>query len=119
MPVSPLKDAPELATTEYWRGVMRRARAAHGLTQEQLAAKVGISQNVISGIESGRVGQSTAVTAICEILDIPPPQMLLADETEQRWVEAGRAARATNPELYEAQLELLEATIRKQREGKN
>jgi transcriptional regulator with XRE-family HTH domain len=118
MPVSPHEDAPELATTEYWRGIMRRARADHGLTQEQLAAKVGISQNVISGIESGKVGQSRAITAICEALDIPPPQMLFTDEVEQRWVEVGRAARALLPDVYEASLETLDAILKKLKESK-
>jgi transcriptional regulator with XRE-family HTH domain len=111
--LTPLEDAPELSTTEYWRGIMRRARADHGLTQKQLGDKVGLSQNVISGIESGVIGSSKGVTAICEVLGIPSPQVLIQDEIDQRWIEAGRALRSKMPNAHDALLVSTELMTKK------
>lgn len=107
--VSVRVEEPELAITEYWRGVMERARKAHNLTQRDLADKVGVSQNIISQIETGKLGSSTAVMPICVVLRIPPPHLLLEDETDQRWLEAGRVLRSRDRRLFEQQLAMVEA----------
>lgn len=104
---------PEIPITEQWRGVMRRARKAAGLTQEQLADRVGASQALISGIESGSIQQSEHAPAICEALKIPLPHDLARDETDQRWIEVGRVLRAFQPVTYETQLEAFEALAKR------
>lgn len=87
---------------------MERSRRAAKLTQRQLADKVRVSQNVISMIESGKVRQSKFILPICDVLKIPPPQVLFEDQVEQRWVEAGRRLRRLDPRVFEAQLEAVE-----------
>lgn len=105
---------PELATNEYWRSLMKRARAEHNLTQKQLGQLVGgASQSIISQIEDGNIRQSRLILPICEKLHIPTPQMMWADEAEQRWVESGRLLRAKDATIFEAHLEMVEALIRK------
>ncbi len=115
--ITSVRDEPELNTTEHWRGSMRRARLEKGLSQRQLATKVGGSQNLISGLESGKVGSSKRILRICDALGIPPPQMLFLDDSERRWVEVGRAIRAMSPEVYESHMETL-AALAKRGSGK-
>lgn len=100
---------PELATNAHWRGVMQRARKERGLKQEDLGLRVGVSQNVISRIESGIQAASSAVIPICNFLKIPPPIAMFDDELDQRWHEAGRRMRARNPEMFAAQVAAMEA----------
>lgn len=106
-----LERLPELATNDYWRSTMRRARLDRGLTQGQLADEVGVSQPLISGIESGAIRQSKAVLAVCHALNIPRPDDVHTDEEEQRWVEAGRALRARNADQFTAMLTTVEQLI--------
>jgi transcriptional regulator with XRE-family HTH domain len=107
MPVSP-QDALELAATEHWRGLMKRARIAHGLTQEQLGDAVNVSQNVISGLESGAVRSSKAIAAISSKLKIPLPHAMVMDDLEQRWIDAGRVLRARADRSFETLLRTAE-----------
>lgn len=107
VPIAP-DEHPEMSTTDHWRGVMQRARKAHGLTQAQLGARVGVSQNVISGLEDGRVSSSKAVLPICSELDIPPPYALITDYQDQRWVDAGRVLRSRAPQVFDTLLETAE-----------
>jgi transcriptional regulator with XRE-family HTH domain len=65
-------DNQEIPTNDEWRDIMVRARKDKELTQAQLAARVGTSQNMISLIESGEVESSQFVWPICKTLDIPP-----------------------------------------------
>lgn len=102
---------PELATNDYWRGTMRRARIERELTQGQLGDLIGVTQPLISGIESGVIRQSKAVLLICQELRIPRPDDVYADEEEQRWVEAGRALRARNADQFAAMLTTVEQLI--------
>lgn len=108
-PQSAAEGAPEIATNEHWRSLMRRARQDAGLTQAELATKVGVSQNVISQIEGGQQSSSSAVMSICKALRIPPPVALFRDELDQRWYEAGRLIRSRDPKFFAAQLEAMEA----------
>jgi transcriptional regulator with XRE-family HTH domain len=98
----------ELAISEDWRGVMRRARAAHGLTQAQLGQRVGTSQNMISLIEAGAVGSSAFVLPICRELGIPPP-MFFQDEEDRSWIQTGRVLRARDMEVFRRALAMVEA----------
>lgn len=106
----------EIATNEEWRGVMKRARTAHKLSQEALGKAVGVSQAMINKIENGGSGGSGAVLAICRVLSIPEP-MTFASEDAKHWHELGHAARRLmTPEQYEAHLRMIEMTV-KQLEG--
>lgn len=102
----------EIATNEEWRGVMKRARKAHGMSQEALGKAVGVSQAMINKIEKGEAGGSGAVLAICRVLSIPEP-MTFATEDAKHWHELGHAARRLmTPEQYEAYLRMLETTVK-------
>lgn len=110
-------DLPELATNEVWRGIMRRARDAHELTQGQLATAVGRwlnaeapSQVVISRIESGSIKASKLVVPICDILSIPRPEFLEHDD-DRAWVQLGRLLRAKNVKNYDKWKSLLEDAV--------
>jgi transcriptional regulator with XRE-family HTH domain len=55
---------------------VKRARAAKGLSQPQLARRVGTSQQTIDKIESGRVKHSSFMAAIARELGIPLDKVL-------------------------------------------
>jgi transcriptional regulator with XRE-family HTH domain len=99
---------PELATNDHWRATMRRARDAADMTQAQLGARIGFSQNAISKIESGEQKSSKAVMPICHVLKILPPMILIADELDQRWHDSGRKIRGQDPDFFAAQVEGME-----------
>lgn len=106
----PDKD-PELAANEHWRGIMIRARKAHGLSQEQLGARVGVSQTVISKLEGGDQTASNRILAICRVLSIPAPQHF-TDEDALAWSELGHVLRAGNDEQYRAARAMVEAMVK-------
>src|SRR5690349_16007248 len=109
--IVPAAEEQEIATTEHWRGVMKRARIDHGMTQKQLGDRVNQSQTNISDIESGEVGSSSAILAICRVLDIPPPYLMLEDVVEQRWLDVGRVLRRQNPAKFDRWLAHLMAEV--------
>lgn len=98
---------PELATNEEWRAIMTRARKARGLTQEALGSKVGTSQVLISRLESGNLGASSFVLAICRELEIPEPQHF-ADDDQREWSQLGHVLRR-HPDRYQAAMGILRA----------
>lgn len=104
------EDDPELATNEEWRGIMVRARKAHGLSQDALAGKLRASQALISKIESGEVSSSSLVLPICRLLSIPLPEHFV-DEFERSWVQLGRALRHRSPNQAKATLELIKSIV--------
>jgi transcriptional regulator with XRE-family HTH domain len=107
----PATESPELPTTDYWRGVMRRSRKAAGLTQGGLAAKVGVSQAVISDLETGAQSGSTVVLAVCKVLGITPPAVLVEDVDDERWLQVGRMLRRRSRGKYERWLTMLLAEM--------
>lgn len=104
-------DLPELATNDEWRGIMMRARKAHGMTQTELANQLGVSQAIISKIESGETGASKLVQPICEVLSIPTP-IHMTDPDERAWLQLGRVLRAKNPDQARAALRLVETMVK-------
>lgn len=98
--------APEMPTNEQWRSIMIRARKEHGMTQGELGAKVGVSQAMISKIETGESAASGVILEICRVLSIPEPQHFATDE-QKHWYELGHVLRR-HPEHYEAALRVLE-----------
>lgn len=105
------QEEPELATNEEWRGIMVRARKEHGFSQESLGQKLGVSQALISKMESGEVGSSKLVMPICRLLGIPAPEHFV-DEEEKNWVRLGRVLRHRNPEQAKVALQLVESMVR-------
>jgi transcriptional regulator with XRE-family HTH domain len=100
---------PEIATNTHWRSLMRRARDTNGYSQAALARRIGLSQNVVSQIESGEQEASSYILRICRVLKIPPPVAMFADEQDQRWYEAGQLMRRRNPRMFRSQLAAMEA----------
>lgn len=103
---------PELPTTEIWRGVMKRARKAAEFSQESLARRIGCTQPMIAGIERGTVRSSALILPICDVLNIPPPHVLVEDEVDERWIELGRLLRAKMPALFDGQLAGIESMLK-------
>jgi transcriptional regulator with XRE-family HTH domain len=101
-------DQRELRTTPLWRQWMVARREQLGLTQTELGRMVGVSQPIISHIENGVVDASVAVEAISDRLGIPPPYVAVEYEDEKRLIDAGRALRSANRDVFVAQLQLLE-----------
>lgn len=102
--------SPELATNEEWRTIMVRARKDHGLTQKELGAKVGTSQNMVSLIESGEVATSQYVLPICKVLSIPPPRFF-ESEDDAAWSQLGHVLRAKNMKQFRRAMALIEAMV--------
>jgi HTH-type transcriptional regulator / antitoxin HipB len=61
-----------MKTLRDFGAVIRDARKAKGLTQTDLAKKLGIRQDWISNIEGGRIGNPSlgTVLQVCAVLDI-------------------------------------------------
>ncbi len=103
-------EMPELSTNEEWRGIMVRARKAQNYTQETLGAAVGLSQVMISKLESGESTSSSYVLKICRLLSIPVPAHF-ESEQQRAWAQLGRVLRAKRPGLYESTVALVEEMI--------
>lgn len=99
---------PEISTNEEWRSIMVRARKDHGLSQEQLGEKVGISQPMIAKIENGTSESSTYILRICRVLGIAAPQKF-ADDWSRKWSELGHVLRNKNAAQAEAAMKLVES----------
>lgn len=60
---------------------LQARRKAIGLTQEQMAEKIGISQNFYARIEAGTSGMSIeTLMSICSVLLITPNDILIPGE---------------------------------------
>jgi phage replication initiation protein len=60
-----------------WQHHIRQARLAKGMTQVELAAAVGITQQAVSEWEAGRKTPSdTMKAALLDVLDINPVDVL-------------------------------------------
>lgn len=110
-PDGELSDYPEIATTQQWRDRVREARLRQGMTQPQLAARLGTTQPTISDIETGKIAASKLVTPISEVLKIATPYAAVEDDLERRWIEAGRLLRARNRAVFNAQLLFIEQLL--------
>ena len=108
MPVSP--NALEIPFPPEFGAEVAAKRRAKGWSQARLGAAVGVSQAVISDIERGIAGSSTAVQAICETLEMAIPVATDSDD-ERRWIDAGRALRARRPRLFAQQLAFVETVL--------
>ena len=106
-----LDDYPEISTTAAWRVAMRTKREAREMNQDELGRRVGVSQNVISKMETGILRSSKAVLPICNVLRIPPPMALFEDELDQRWYDKGRQLRALAPGTFEMMLAAVEGAL--------
>ncbi len=69
---------------------MKIARVEKDLSQEQLAAAVGVTRQTISMIESGRFNPSLQLCiAICRALDRTLDQLFWEEEAEQETIRGG------------------------------
>lgn len=82
-------------------------RKGKQMTQSQLGARVGTSQNVISLIESGQLEGSSFILKICKVLRIPVPMHFTTKEQE-RWALLGELLAESSPKEFEATIGLLE-----------
>ncbi|HEX9066589.1 MAG TPA: helix-turn-helix domain-containing protein [Streptosporangiaceae bacterium] len=70
---------------------LRAAREDHGLSQAELASRVGISRSVLSALERGIYGASAHVfSKIAEVLGIPMSSLAPARPTGQYLMRAGQ-----------------------------
>lgn len=103
-------DEPEVPTTPAWRADMIQARKAKGLTQAQLGRKVGTSQNIISLIESGKLGSSTFILRVARVLSIAPPQFH-GDVHQELWAKLGQQLQSRSPRQFKRALALVESML--------
>lgn len=99
MPVD--DDDPEIPVPEEWGPRLKEARTRAGLSQAQLAAKVGVSQPTIHALESGKQSGGSKVLALCRVLKdqgLVPPFTPIRDDVDWRWAEAGRLLRHLAPD---------------------
>jgi transcriptional regulator with XRE-family HTH domain len=89
---------------------MQRARKQAELSQKELGARVGTSQNIVSLIESGEVTSSSYILPICKVLKIPPP-MHFENEDDALWSQIGHRLRTKNMKQFRRALALVEAMI--------
>lgn len=89
---------------------MIAARKAKGLTQKQVGARVGTSQNIVSLIESGEVGSSSYILPICKLLGVAPPQHH-ESEDQRLWSELGHLLRTKNKKQFRHALALVESMV--------
>lgn len=108
--VVPADPDAELGTNEEWRGIMQRARKDQGLSQAELAGKIGTSQNIVSLIENGEVLSSKFVLPICRKLKIPPP-MHFESEEQRAWSQLGHVLRAKNMKQFRRAMALVESMV--------
>lgn len=61
---------------------IKKARMAKGMTQEELAEKLGVKFGVISKYETGRVKnlKRETIAALAEILDVKPSWLMCMDD---------------------------------------
>jgi len=60
---------------------IRAARRNRGLTQDQLAERVGVSRSAVAQWETGRTGQVTGnLSRIAEVLDVNVEYMMSGDD---------------------------------------
>lgn len=61
---------------------IKKARMAKGMTQEELADKLGVKFGVISKYETGRVKnlKRETIAALAEILDVKPSWLMCMDD---------------------------------------
>jgi transcriptional regulator with XRE-family HTH domain len=101
---APTGTDPEIATTPFWRQLMAQRMEELQYSQTSLARRIGAQQSAISLILSGSTTQSRLVMPICNVLKIAPPHILVRDEIEQRWIEAGRRLREVAESIFMRQL---------------
>jgi transcriptional regulator with XRE-family HTH domain len=89
---------------------MVRARKDQKLTQRELGARVGTSQNIVSLIESGEVASSAYVLPICRVLKIPPP-VHFQDEDDATWSQLGHLLRTKSMKKFQRALALVESMV--------
>jgi transcriptional regulator with XRE-family HTH domain len=109
--------------------MLREKRRAAGVSQRELAKKIGIDFSYISKLENDRLAPPAAETivAICEILEIPAEELLSAagkiPDDVQKSISESKVAQeflreAQQLELSEQEWEQMRASLRRLR-GEN
>lgn len=74
--------------------VIKKARLAKGLTQEELGEKVGVKKSAVAKWENGRVSEikRSNLKMLAEALDIKPTDLLWEEEIKKDPAAAGAKA---------------------------
>lgn len=96
----------------------RKSYGGEGLTQKELGARVGTSQNIISLIESGEVSSSQYILPISNVLGISPPQHH-ESERQRAWSELGHILEHKSTRKFERAMALVEAMVEDDEGGKD
>lgn len=113
MSEGPIKPPVEIATNQAWRRKMIAARKAHGgegMTQKELGARVGTSQNIISLIESGEITSSQFIGPICEVLKIPEPANF-SNQAQVEWSRLGFILQHKDSQQFERLREFVRTLV--------
>lgn len=81
MNTSNLPSLPNVAARLQW------ARERARLTQEQLAAKAGVTRDVIAKTEAGITRMPKSIEKIAAALDVPPAWLAFGHEQIENWDE--------------------------------
>lgn len=84
------------------------ARDARGMTQRELAARLGITQPAISDIESG--GSSKYIPDVCRVLNIPGPMFGWSTQ-QQQWAITGFELEARSPATFRLAMTMIKQML--------
>jgi transcriptional regulator with XRE-family HTH domain len=103
--------------TAFFSGFLKTRRAAFGLTQRQLAAKVGVTVTTIQNYESGRLPKGEHLISLARALACSADELLgmapsMADETRLEKVCAS-ASKRTEPTPLMLEMEFVETALRR------
>lgn len=96
--------SPQMADLSLARR-LRLARDSAGLTQVELAARIGMSRDRVSDYENGAALPSDALSAICEALDVSADWLLFgATRVKLRGVPSLLPSRGMQPRPVQSPL---------------
>lgn len=100
--------SPEIPGDEDFGERVTKARETRGMTQRELAGRVGISQPAISAIEAGE--SSKYIPDVCRVLKIPGP-MFGWERQQQEWAILGHELDRRSPANFKFTLNNLKQLL--------
>ena len=109
----------EIALPAGFGARMAARREELGMTQGQLAQRLGVTQATMSQIETGVSKSSSSVLRACKILGMSPPYSPVGDVDEWRWIVLGKELREHSREFYDCMVAAAEAAMATARRGRD
>jgi transcriptional regulator with XRE-family HTH domain len=90
--------------------LVRDALARKGWDQKDLAGEINTDPATITRLMKGE--PTRVAHEVAEVLQLPPPYILVESLAEAQWVELGRHLRQLDPERYQRVVEQVERAVR-------